>query len=147
MSPLSEKDIVQLTYYKVLTPDRKSIIVPDKIAVTYPLMEWTKPLINISKLMVFISGYQAQIFAETNATDYIIVPCYIKQSYFDSYLPIYSVFNNTTPEEINGFWQAFHATKAFRQCEIDDLTNPYSQVAHLWAPHGTVFADEVYCLK
>lgn len=136
-------------YYKVLTLERKSIVAFDDLAITYPLLEWTKPKIPDSKLMVFDRKIYAIEFAARNSDkyNYMIVPCYIKKTYKNAFFPVLTMSYGMNKEIFKEFWKAVKESDYFEhESQMIPTKNKYN-FAYNWAPWGTQFADEVYCLE
>lgn len=143
---------LQQTYFKVLTPNRKSFIVThEDILVEYLINKWVKPKIKGSRLLVFHDKYSAEEWADkcldigiAASRIFIIVECNILHP---REMPFMSSSCNICIPTVTRFWTVWNK---YKRCSEDTLRNQmnytfYNSYQNL--PSGSISGTAVKCLN
>lgn len=141
------------SYYKVLTPERKSFIINNRnMTVTYPVDEWVKPKIINSRLMAFIDYRAAKEWADcmlfqklTTAVAYRIVDCNVLHPRDISF--VYRIGKSTPSRSVIQFWNVWNNHK--RQSYDRLRSTMYDHFCYLYhnLPPDSVGGTAIKCLE
>lgn len=121
-------------FYKVLTPDRKSIrACSTSMEVEYELLEWTHPRIEGTPLMVFSDYSEASNYLKDREFGGIIVRCKIEPY---------------TAREMFRLVNLNYYCPCSKRDWDSNIRYAESSDSYSWPiPRGTVFASRVFCLE
>lgn len=147
------------TYYKVLTPYRKSFIMSNKnVSLMYPRGEWVRPKIKGSRLMAFRNKERATEWAWAMSQnkmsvwyEYIIVECNVLHPIEIPFV-LKTVTQRIPAREVSSkiitqFWDVWNQRKRLTDKKINIFLRQYFGDAFHGLPFDSIAATAIKCLE